>query len=146
MSRAKSPAGPATLGCSRFGIHAESRAGTVIEKTRVEVVWRGLSVCGSRMTQEQSQWVRKGMTGPLTVVVETWESRDMGIILLQKNSDPRSEKLHKANDEPEADRARRCALSGANGLHHQRPIGPEKRGLTGDVGPWYPSYRFGRCH
>jgi hypothetical protein len=32
----------------------------------------------------------EGNDRALTVVVETWESRDMGIILLQKNSDPRS--------------------------------------------------------
>jgi hypothetical protein len=49
----------------------------------------GLWVNGRRITQTIPAGV-DGNDRVLTVVVETWESLDMGITLLQKNSDPRS--------------------------------------------------------
>ena len=49
----------------------------------------GLSVSGRRITRTIQVGV-EGNDRVLTIVVETWDSLDMGITLLQQNSDPRS--------------------------------------------------------
>src|ERR1700740_3326861 len=49
----------------------------------------GLWVNGRRITRTVPAGA-EGNERVLTVVVETWESLDMGITLLQQNSDPRS--------------------------------------------------------
>jgi hypothetical protein len=85
---AKSPAVPQRSAALVSASTQSQEPEPVIEKLGSKLL-EGLSVCGSRMTQTIPV-AAEGNDRALTVVVETWESRDMGIILLQKNSDPRS--------------------------------------------------------
>lgn len=79
LQRSPEPVSESTQGAEPEPV-AESLGSKLLE---------GLLVSGRRITRTIPVGA-EGNDRALTVVVETWESLEMGITLLQKNSDPRS--------------------------------------------------------